>query len=218
MAAGLRCWTTPPRASAWASRSWSARSAATASTASASLVPMRSCRTRSTPTPCSWLLSGSEVGRPARRIHARGRGAAAAQGSGALRQRAARAGLRRPGGPVAIAPEVVRGTDMVILRERRAVCTSASRRRCASSAASVAPWTRCPTARARFRRIVERAFEWAAGRRRKVLSVDKFNVLVTGRFWRDIANDIAGAHPRHRVRHDAGGRVCRGAGAPADRI
>lgn len=92
-------------------------------------------------------------------------------------------------------PEVVRGTDMVILREligglyfgqpkemrfiggeRGAVDTLAYRE-------------------SEVRRIVERAFEWAAGRRRKVLSVDKFNVLVTGRFWREIANDVAAQHP-----------------------
>jgi 3-isopropylmalate dehydrogenase len=44
------------------------------------------------------------------------------------------------------------------------------------------------------RRIVEMAFTLARGRRRKVTSVDKANVLETSRLWRQTANDVARAN------------------------
>ncbi len=45
------------------------------------------------------------------------------------------------------------------------------------------------------RRIVARAFEHARIRRRSVTSVDKYNVLESSRFWREIAEDVAAGFP-----------------------
>jgi 3-isopropylmalate dehydrogenase len=45
------------------------------------------------------------------------------------------------------------------------------------------------------RRIVEMAFKLAQGRRRKVTSVDKANVLETSRLWRQIAMEVAVGFP-----------------------
>ncbi len=50
-------------------------------------------------------------------------------------------------------------------------------------------------------RVVELACTLAAGRRRKVTSVDKANVLETSRLWRQIAGQVAAAHPRIEFDH-----------------
>ena len=92
-------------------------------------------------------------------------------------------------------PEVVRGTDMVILRELTGGLYFGQPKEMRFIGGERGAVDTLAYRESEIRRIVERAFEWAAGRRRKVLSVDKFNVLVTGRFWRDIANDIAAQHP-----------------------
>ena len=92
-------------------------------------------------------------------------------------------------------PEVVRGTDLVILRELTGGLYFGEPKEMRFIGGERGAVDTLAYTESEIRRIVERAFEWAAGRRRKVLSVDKFNVLVTGRFWRDIANDVAAQHP-----------------------
>ena len=44
-------------------------------------------------------------------------------------------------------------------------------------------------------RVVRRAFELARGRRRHVTSVDKANVLLTSRLWREVVDEVAVAYP-----------------------
>ncbi len=51
------------------------------------------------------------------------------------------------------------------------------------------------------RRIVELAFELAAGRRKKVTSVDKANVLDSSRMWRQIATDVGAKNPGIALNH-----------------
>ena len=46
-----------------------------------------------------------------------------------------------------------------------------------------------------IRRVVELAFELAKGRRNKVTSVDKANVLESSRLWRKITTEVAANHP-----------------------
>ena len=46
-----------------------------------------------------------------------------------------------------------------------------------------------------IRRVVELAFELAKGRRQKVTSVDKANVLESSRLWRKITTEVAANHP-----------------------
>jgi 3-isopropylmalate dehydrogenase len=45
------------------------------------------------------------------------------------------------------------------------------------------------------RRVVELAFRLAAGRRGKVTSVDKANVLESSRLWRQVTSQVAAEHP-----------------------
>ncbi|HTM22204.1 MAG TPA: 3-isopropylmalate dehydrogenase [Kofleriaceae bacterium] len=52
-----------------------------------------------------------------------------------------------------------------------------------------------------IRRIVRLAFRLAAGRRRKVTSVDKANVLESSRLWRQIAAEVGREHPDIALEH-----------------
>ncbi len=54
---------------------------------------------------------------------------------------------------------------------------------------------------AEIRRVVRMAFRLAAGRRRRVTSIDKANVLETSRLWRQIVVEVAAEHPDVRLDH-----------------
>lgn len=50
-------------------------------------------------------------------------------------------------------------------------------------------------------RIVRVGFELAQGRRKRLTSVDKANVLETGRLWREIATELAAEYPDVELEH-----------------
>jgi 3-isopropylmalate dehydrogenase len=52
-----------------------------------------------------------------------------------------------------------------------------------------------------IRRVVRLAFRLAAGRRKRVTSIDKANVLETSRLWRQIVLEEARNHPDTRLEH-----------------
>jgi len=51
------------------------------------------------------------------------------------------------------------------------------------------------------RRILDMAFKLAQGRRKKVTSVDKANVLETSRLWRQIASEMGASYPEINLEH-----------------
>lgn len=59
----------------------------------------------------------------------------------------------------------------------------------------------CVYHRFEVERIARRGFAIARQRRKKLLSVDKANVLETSRFWREIVNEIATEFPDVEVNH-----------------
>jgi 3-isopropylmalate dehydrogenase len=52
-----------------------------------------------------------------------------------------------------------------------------------------------------IRRVVELAFSLAQGRKKKITSVDKANVLESSRLWRQIATEIGAQHPDTTLEH-----------------
>lgn len=87
-------------------------------------------------------------------------------------------------------PEIVAGTDLLIVRELTSGIYFGDKQRQADSASDT-----CFYSRHEVERTVRLAFEIAAGRRGKVTLVDKANVLETSRFWREIFFEVAQEHP-----------------------
>jgi 3-isopropylmalate dehydrogenase len=89
------------------------------------------------------------------------------------------------------------GVDLLIVRELvGGLYFGASGRRDDGSA-----FDTCDYTPAQIERIVRRGFEYARGRRNKLTSVDKANVLETGRLWREVVNRIAPEYPDVELEH-----------------
>jgi 3-isopropylmalate dehydrogenase len=59
----------------------------------------------------------------------------------------------------------------------------------------------CAYTRDEVERIVRLAFDLAADRRQLVTSVDKANVMATGRLWRQVAEEVGEDYPNVRLEH-----------------
>lgn len=99
-------------------------------------------------------------------------------------------------------PERLEGTDLVIVRELTGgIYFGAHERREDVPGAGVggAPGVFCRDqmdySEYEVERVVRWAFEAAMGRRRRVCSVDKANVLETSRLWREVAHRVAADYP-----------------------
>jgi len=94
-------------------------------------------------------------------------------------------------------PEVVRGTDMLIVRELLGGLYFGEPR-------GISEKTGVNTMRytePEIERIARVAFDLARRRRRKVTSVDKANVLECSRLWREVINRVASDYPDVHVEH-----------------
>lgn len=94
-----------------------------------------------------------------------------------------------------VKPEVIEGVDMVVMRELTGGIYFAEPKERRLIDGEPAALDTMLYREHEVRRIVKRAFELAQTRRKKVTSVDKNNVLESSRFWREIAEDIAGQYP-----------------------
>ena len=100
-----------------------------------------------------------------------------------------------------IRPEVLEGVDLVVVREltgglyfgkpKKQWQTSRGRRAVDTMAYS----------EREIERVVRVGFEMARGRRKKLTSVDKANVLQTSRLWRQIATDLSAQYPDIELDH-----------------
>jgi len=98
-------------------------------------------------------------------------------------------------------PEIVHGTDVLIVRELLGGIYFGEPRSTEGSAGSR---TAIDTMRYRepeIERITRVAFELAQSRRRRVTSVDKANVLDCSRLWREVVTRIAQEYPDVQLRH-----------------
>ena len=98
-------------------------------------------------------------------------------------------------------PELLTGVDMLIVRELTGGVYFGDRTEATGEGAERSALDTLPYSEPEIRRIVELAFELAAGRRGHVTSVDKANVLATSRLWRTVANEVAAAHPAVTMTH-----------------
>jgi 3-isopropylmalate dehydrogenase len=100
-------------------------------------------------------------------------------------------------GASTLKPEIVRGVDLMIVRELTGgIYFGAPRGIDAGRAFNTMVYTADE-----IRRVARVAFELAAARRRRVTSVDKANVLETSRLWRQVVSDEARAHPEVALDH-----------------
>ncbi len=120
-------------------------------------------------------------------------------------------GLRRELGvfanlrPVTLFPElleaaplkadILRGVDLVVVRELTGGIyfgKPSERRQTEHGREAVDTMAYSET---EIARLMRSAFDLARGRRRKVTSVDKANVLTTSRLWREVAHEVAREYP-----------------------
>jgi len=90
-------------------------------------------------------------------------------------------------------PAVVSGTDMLVVRELTGGLYYGEPRGIAADGTSAHNTMRY--SREEIERIARRAFEAARGRRKRVTSVDKANVLETSRLWRQVVTAVARDYP-----------------------
>ncbi len=101
----------------------------------------------------------------------------------------------------AIKPALVRGTDMVIVRELLGgIYFGNPRGIFAKNGERVGVNTEIYREH-EIERIAHRAFQLARTRRRKVTSVDKANVLETSRLWREVVSRIGHSYPDVELNH-----------------
>lgn len=97
----------------------------------------------------------------------------------------------------ALRPEVVRGVDLVVVRELTGgAYFGQPKRRDAAAAVDSIVYTR-----AEVERVARVAFALAAARGGRLTSVDKANVLVTSELWRETVTAVAAEFPSVTLEH-----------------
>lgn len=87
-------------------------------------------------------------------------------------------------------PEIVRGTDMLIVRELLGGVYFGEPSFVTGDAPDREGVSTMRYQEAEIRRVAEVAFRWAERRRGRVTSIDKANVLAVSRLWRDVVSEV----------------------------
>jgi 3-isopropylmalate dehydrogenase len=97
--------------------------------------------------------------------------------------------------------EIVRGTDIMIVRELLGGAYFGQPRSIEGSAGARVAINTMRYGEDEIERIARVAFELALKRKKKVLSVDKANVLECSRLWREVVTRIAKDYPEVKLGH-----------------
>ncbi len=97
--------------------------------------------------------------------------------------------------------EVVRGTDIMIVRELLGGAYFGQPRSIEGAPGSRVAVNTMTYGESEVERIARVAFELAMKRKRKVLSVDKANVLECSRLWRDVVTRVGKDYPEVKLGH-----------------
>ena len=92
-------------------------------------------------------------------------------------------------------PELLDGVDMLIVRELTGGLYFGARNEATGPAGARAAQDLLPYSEPEIARVARLAFELARGRRKRLASVDKANVLATSRLWRTVVHEIAAEYP-----------------------
>ena len=98
-------------------------------------------------------------------------------------------------------PNLVRGTDMIIVRELLGGLYFGEPRLIHGPAGSRVATDTMRYGEQEIERIAEVAFEVAKTRRKKILSIDKANVLDCSRLWREVVTRIGAKYPEVQLSH-----------------
>ncbi len=97
--------------------------------------------------------------------------------------------------------ELVEGTDMIIVRELTGGIYYGTPRGISGTGAETRAVNTMTYTRAEIERVTHMAFHLAGGRRGKVTSVDKSNVLENSQLWRQVVVEIAAGYPDVTLDH-----------------
>src|SRR5216684_6835771 len=100
-----------------------------------------------------------------------------------------------------IKPEILQGTDLLVVRELTGGLYFGRPSEIRETPQGLEAVDTMFYTEREIDRIVRTAFDLARGRRKKVTSVDKANILNTSRLWRHVAERVAGDYPDVAVDH-----------------
>ncbi len=100
-----------------------------------------------------------------------------------------------------VKPHLLEGVDMIIVRELTGGLYFAKPKRRWTNSRGRRGVDTLRYTEQEIERIVRVGFELAQGRRKRLTSVDKANVLETGRLWREIATEVSADYPDVELEH-----------------
>ncbi|GAC1407175.1 MAG: 3-isopropylmalate dehydrogenase [Novosphingobium sp.] len=101
----------------------------------------------------------------------------------------------------ALRPEVARAIDLLIVRELNGDVYFGAKGHRVTADGRRQGWDEMSYAEDEVRRIAHVGFRAAQGRRKKLCSVDKANVLETSQLWRDVVIEVAAEYPDVALEH-----------------